>query len=298
MAINYASKFTNQVEERFNLSSLSGGAVNNDFDFVGVNAITTYSLPTVDMNDYNMSGLSRYGNPTELQDTTHTYIMGRDRSFTFTIDRRNYSDTMMIKEAGKALARQIDEVVTPEVDMYRFQKIASRAGLKQESMPPIDRTNAYEAFLDAQAILTENKVPKAGMFAYITPTVYKSIKLDDSFIKKGDMSQKIAINGVVGEIDGIPITVVPASYLPAGIEFMITNKIANPAPLKLSEYKIHDNPPGINGWLVEGRLYYDCFTHENKKLMTYVYSTATVTVDSSDVTLPSGNTTQGKKLTP
>jgi hypothetical protein len=42
----------------------------------------------------------------------------------------------------------------------------------------------------------------------------------------------------------------------------------------LSEYKIHDNPPGINGWLVEGRVYYDAFVLENKKSAIYVFKTA------------------------
>ena len=50
--------------------------------------------------------------------------------------------------------------------------------------------------------------------------------------------------------------------------------MATTSPVKLSEYKIHDNPPGINGWLVEGRVYYDAFVLENKKSAIYVFKTA------------------------
>lgn len=46
------------------------------------------------------------------------------------------------------------------------------------------------------------------------------------------------------------------------------------APIKLADYKIHDNPPGINGWLVEGRVIYDAFVLNNKKGAIYVHKTS------------------------
>ena len=62
--------------------------------------------------------------------------------------------------------------------------------------------------------------------------------------------------------------------MPAKTAFIITNPIACCAPVKLADYKIHDNPPGINGWLVEGRVRYDAFVLENKKGAIYVHKTA------------------------
>ena len=55
---------------------------------------------------------------------------------------------------------------------------------------------------------------------------------------------------------------------------MLVNKEAVTAPVKLTEYKINDNPPGINGWLVEGRVYYDAFVLNNKNTGIYVHSAA------------------------
>ena len=55
--------------------------------------------------------------------------------------------------------------------------------------------------------------------------------------------------------------------------FIIVHKSAVTAPVKLSEYKIHDNPPGINGWLIEGRVYYDAFVLNSKKNAVYVHKT-------------------------
>lgn len=114
MAINLASQYSKKVDERFKLKSLTNVAVNKDYDWVGVNSINVYSIPTVAMNDYTASGTGRYGTPAELQNTIQTMTVTKDRSFTFTIDRKNYQDTQMVMEAGKALARQIDEVIVPK----------------------------------------------------------------------------------------------------------------------------------------------------------------------------------------
>lgn len=269
MAINYASKYAAQIDERFSKEAMSAGAVNQDYDFVGVKTVNVYSVPTAAMHDYTRSGSNRYGTPEELENSVQELTMSQDRSFTFTIDRGNYSDTQMSNAAGMALQRQIREVVVPEIDKYRFAKICANAGTTATGA--ITKTNAYDVFLDGTTALVDNSVPTAGAVAYVSSAFYKLIKLDPAFIKQGDLAQNIAIKGQVGEIDGIPLVVLPKSYLPAGVEFFVTNKIATTAPVKLSEYKIHDNPPGINGWLVEGRLYHDAFVIDNKKKAIYVH---------------------------
>ena len=75
-------------------------------------------------------------------------------------------------------------------------------------------------------------------------------------------------------VDGVPVIVVPTAYLPENTAFVLTNPIACCSPIKLADYKIHDNPPGINGWLVEGRLYYDAFVLNNKKGAIYTHKIA------------------------
>jgi N4-gp56 family major capsid protein len=273
MAMNYASKYESKVQERFKLGSQTGMAVNQEYDFVGVNAINVYTIPTTSMNDYSMTGSSRYGSPAELGNTVQTMTLAKDRSFTFTIDRRNYTDTMMTMEAGKALRRQLDEVVIPEVDVYRISKIVAGAGTSA-TPAPIDKTNAYTAFLDGVTTLLENKVPMAGTFAYISTNFYKMIRQDETFIKASDMAQDMLVRGSVGMIEGIQLIHVPTTYLPANVEFVLTNRMATLAAEKISDYRIHENPPGINGWLVEGRIYYDAFVLDTKKKAIYVHKNA------------------------
>lgn len=271
MAINYAQKYSAQVDERFKLAAVTTGAVNDSYDFSGVNTVNVYSTPTAGMNDYKMTGKDRYGTPAELEDSVQTMTLTQDRSFTFTIDRRNYEDTMMTKEAGKCLARQIDEVIVPEIDIYRLAKIAAGAG--NTATAAISAANAYEAFLDGINALTDAKAPMGGRIAYISPLFYKAIRLDDSFIKASDLAQEMLIKGQVGAIENVPLISVPSSYLPENCAFLITNAIATCSPIKLADYKVHDNPPGINGWLVEGRVYYDAFVLDNKAGAIYAHMT-------------------------
>lgn len=274
MAINLAEKYSPQVDERFKLGSLTEGLINRNYEFVGVSTVKVYSIPTVAMNDYARTGTDRYGTPTELQDTVQEMTLSKDRSFTFTVDKGNDSEQLGVKNAGKALRRQIDEVVIPEKDTYRIG-VLSAAAIANDSYASTEITtsNAYAAFLAGQEKLDDAKVPTAGRVSAVTPSFYNKIKQDDSFTKACDLAYKNLINGQVGEIDGVKIVKMPASYFPAGTEFIICHPSACTSPDKLTEYKTHDNPPGINGMLVEGRVIYDAFVLESKKDAIYTHIT-------------------------
>lgn len=273
MAINYAAKYSPNVDERFKLASITEAAINREYDFDGVNTINVYSIPTSALNDYTINGVSRYGTPEELGNAKQTMVLSQDKSFTFTIDRRSFDDTMMTQESGKALSRQVNEVIVPTVDAYRLSKIVDGAGVNATPVA-ITKTNAYSSFLGGVTSLLDNKVPLLGSIAYISSNFYTQIRLDTSFIKSGDIAQNMLIKGQVGAVEGVALIYAPTVYLPANVEFVITNPIATVAAEKITDYRIHDNPPGINGWLVEGRIYYDAFVLDSKKNAIYVHKKA------------------------
>lgn len=266
MAINYAEKYSPQVDERFKLGSLTTALVNHAYDWLGVATVKVYSVPTAEMNDYTLTGSNRYGTPAELNNEVQEMTLVKDRSFTFTIDKKSEDDTMGVMAAGAALARQIDEVIIPEIDTYRISKLVAGAPTANVIKDvAVTKANAYEKFLAVQEILDNKKVPTGGRICMCTPGYYNMLKLDEAFTKKGDMATKIAINGLVGEVDGVYIIKAPKSYFPENVNFLITNPIVMPAPIKLTEYKIHDDAPGISGHLVEGRIRYDAFVLDQKK---------------------------------
>lgn len=265
MAVNYALKYSQIVDERFNIGPITSGLTNNEYEWVGVETVKIFSVPTAAMNNYSLTGSNRYGSPAELENAVQEMKVEQDRSFTFTIDRKSQDDTMFTMEAGRALARQINEVILPELDTYRIAALV--AGCKAahvHNSADVSASNAYSLFLACQEDLDNAKVPQGGRFALVSPAFLNYIKLSDNFVKESDMSQRLAITGIVGEIDGVYIIKAPSSYFPANIHCIVTNRMVMPSPIKLQDYKIHENPPGINGWLVEGRVRYDAFILDEK----------------------------------
>ena len=55
---------------------------------------------------------------------------------------------------------------------------------------------------------------------------------------------------------------------------MLCHPCATVAPLKLQDYRIHADPPGISGSLVEGRVVYDAFVLQNKAKAIYYQAIA------------------------
>jgi hypothetical protein len=113
-------------------------------------------------------------------------------------------------------------------------------------------------------VLGNHDVPDKGRVCFCSYRFANLIKQDPAFMKGAETSQDMILRGVMGEVDGCRIVKVPSGRLPAGAAFLITHPMAAIGPKQLEEYKIHDNPPGISGWLVEGRFIYDCFVLEEK----------------------------------
>lgn len=268
--INLATKYAKQVDERFYRESQAAAVLNNEYDFTGVDTVKVYSIPVVPMVDYTRSGSSRYGTPNDLTRNVQTLKLTKDRSFTFIIDKGDKIQSMMVSDAGKALARQLREVVVPEYDTYVFKTLAAAAtSWGQFDTTQATASNAYSLFLKGQEALGNANVPDEGRIALCSYSFANLLKQDPAFMRYGDTSQKMLIKGAMGEVDGVTIVKVPASRLPVGAAFILTHPIAATGPKQLEDYRIHDDPPGISGWLVEGRIIYDCFVLNEKAHAVY-----------------------------
>ncbi|MEG1870344.1 MAG: N4-gp56 family major capsid protein, partial [Oscillospiraceae bacterium] len=166
------------------------------------------------------------------------------------------------------------DVIVPTVDKYRLAKLVANApNVKEETLTA---ETAYAAFLEGSMILFDAHIPPEGRVAFVSPAYYKAIKMDKNFAQAGDKAYDVAVNGVVGMVDKTSIICVPTDYLPTGVNFIITHPTAMTSPIKISDYKRHENPQGINGWLVEGRIYYDAFVLNKKKSAIYVSKKAAI----------------------
>ena len=262
---NLATRYAKSVDERFHRDSQAMLALNNDYKFTGAQTVAVYSLPVVAMNDYSRAGTERYGKANDLGTSVQNLTVTRDRSFTFIIDKGDKIQSEMVSDAGAALSRQLREVCIPEFDTYVFKTLAAAATERGAyASETATKENAYELFLNAMEHLGNRNVPDKGRVCFCSYRFANLLKQDSAFMKYGDKSQEMLEQGVIGEVDGCKIVKVPASRLPAGAAFLITHAVAATAPKQISDYKVHDNPPGISGWLVEGRMLYDCFVLKEK----------------------------------
>lgn len=271
MAVNLAEKYSKTVDERFKLKSLTELAVSKEgdgWDWDGVNSIKVYGVTTYALGNYDkVASANRYGLPAEADNTVSTYALARDRAFTKIIDRRNKDASQGVMEAGKWLARQQDEQVTPEIDIYRLSAWATAAptanNIVEAAGVKTTKDTAYQNFLTLQERISDKLVPLAGRIAFMTNQYYTFLKLS-GFVLASEKSQEARGTGNLGEVDGVQIQVVPASYMPTGTDLIITHPVATASPMILEDYTTHDNPPGINGNLIEGRIVYDAFVLANK----------------------------------
>lgn len=272
MAINLVTKFLPYVDEMFSTESKKSLLTNQDFSWTGAHTVKVYKISTVAMSDYDRAGTgenaSRYGALGTLNATTEEFTLTKDRSFTFAIDKLDNDETAQQLAGASALARQQREVIIPEVDKYVYNVMCTGAGTKP-SATALTSDNIYDEILKGSNTLDNAEVPETSRVLVVTPDIYKLMKQSPDITLNTDIGQDMRLKGVIANLDGLTVVKVPAARLPENFGFMIAHPVATVAPTKLEDYKIHQDPPGISGDLVEGRICYDAFVLDNKKLAIY-----------------------------
>lgn len=285
MAIELATKFLPYVDEMFTTESKKSLLTNQDFDWTGAHSVKVYKISTSTMNDYDRDGSgvgvtdgeagsviwSRYGAVAGLSATTEEFTLSKDRSFTFAIDKLDTDETEQQLQAASALARQTREVVIPEVDTYVYNVMCTKAGTKPTAAA-LTADGIYDEILKANQTLDDAQVPETGRIIVVTPSTYVLMKQSADIVMDTDIGNDMRLKGVIGMLDGCSVIKVPASRLPAKFGFMVAHPCATVAPTKLEDYKIHQDPPGISGALVEGRICYDAFVLDNKTKAIYYHA--------------------------
>lgn len=280
MARELVTKYLPYVDELFTQESKKSILTNNDFSFDGAKSVKLYKISTSEMNDYGRNGAangnwSRYGAVKDLDATTETASLTQDRSFTFVVDALDQNQTGDTLTGASALARQLREVVVPEVDTYVYGKMCTGAGHKPTAVA-LTKDNIYDEIIKASAALDDALVPETGRTLTVTPAVYLLMKKSKDIVLETETGADMRIKGVIGNLDGAMVIKIAASRLPKNFGFMLSHKSACCAPTQLEDYNTHVNPPGINGTLVEGRIVYDAYVFENKNKGIY-YHTVPVT---------------------
>lgn len=291
--INLATQYGGKIAERFSHESYVKPYTKVKMEFTGVRTVRIYQINTVPENDYRRSGMSRFGDPEEVKDTILEYTMTRDKSFTGTVDKGNGLDQTIKGKAAAFLKAQQREVCVPNADKYAFQRMVRLGHVGAAAAEPIKST-IISMLLDGAEYLDEHQVPEKGRVVYVSAKMYRRIAESDEFLKLRDLGTPAIGKGHVGEIYGMSVVKVPTSYLPAHCYFIIQHDRAVAMPYKIAEARVHKDPPGISGSLVEARSYYDCFVLGEKADAVYACVLAAdkqanpvVTVDGGQATIVS-----------
>lgn len=271
-----ATVFKPYTDELFKAESKSALCTNTDFDFSGAHTVKVFKISTAALSNYarNVASnaesfpVSRYGNLADLTATAEEMVMSKDRSFIFNIDKADTDETAQQLEAASALAREIREVVIPEVDAYVFGKMATGAGTTVSAV--LSKSNVYEKILDGSAVLDAHEIPDTERVILVTPTVYGLLK-QSAQLDNCDIGAEMRASGVIGLLDGMKVIKVPASRLPSDTGFIICHPAATVRPVKLEDFNIHVDTPLSSGSIVTGRVMYDAFVLDNKTYGIYVH---------------------------
>lgn len=272
MAINLVTKFTDHVDELFTAESKKSLLTNNDYDWTGAHTIKVHKVNTVSMNDYDRAGTgkntSRFGVLGKVENELEEFTLRKDRSFTFVIDKMDKDETGGVLSGASALARQQREIIIPEVDTYTYGVMAANAGTKVVDVT-LTESNIYDEIIKGTELLDDEDVPDTGRVLTVVPEVYRMMKKCPDLSLDCDVTEKQRLSGVIAMVDGMDVVKISKKRMPANAGFMICHPVATVAPTKLEDYRVHQDPPGISGELVEGRIVYDAFVLDNKKKAIY-----------------------------
>lgn len=264
-SINLASKYSSKLDQLFAKGSYTDQAVNQKYDFDGVRTINVYTVTTTDLVDYDRTSTGdRFGGNNEVQDTVATYTLENDKAFKLVIDRGNYEQQALAKKAGEVLRAQMDERVIPAIDADRIAAGAAAAVATSQAVAA--GSDVYADFMKANAFLDEAKAPTANRFAFVTPQMYVAIKSKIvSTVNANAYNDKLLPRGFVGELDGVNIVVVPASYFPANTKCVMWHKDALLGAKQIIKTRIITDSELVDGTVLTGRFIFDSFALAAKK---------------------------------
>lgn len=167
------------------------------------------------------------------------------------------------------------------MDSYTYGVMCSGARHKLDAVV-LDATNIFDEILKANNALDNAEVPETGCILVVTPDVYTTMKRSKDIIMETDIAEDMRLRGVIAMMDGTTVIKVPAVRLKENFGFMLAHPCACVAPTKLEDYKVHEDPPGISGSLVEGRICYDAFVLDNKVKAIYYQEQTAKTVSKSN----------------
>ena len=219
-----------------------------------------------------------------------TYEFTNDRGTRFSVDRMDNEESFGLV-ASRLNGDFTRDYLVPEVDAYRFAKIANKAGKTETG--ELTKDNAIDAIDEAMVTLTDNKVPLSRAILFVTPRVGLAI---NKGIVRTTVNGDGNINTTVNTYNNVPVIIVPQDRFYTGIDqfagtgedqfgyakssdakdinFILMDKTAsvNIGKLNMLKYFSPDVNQKKDAHQWDYRLYHESFVFDNKKAGIYVHT--------------------------
>lgn len=232
-----------------------------DMEFSGVKTVHVKSLKTEPLQNYNRTTDpntgSRYGATKEVGNEEQTFTMTQDRSLSLSVDKGNNKEVMDKHKVGAIMAAERDEHIIPEVDTYRLQAWANKAGIVKALSAALSKSNVLENVIGAWYEMRNKGVNEGTLLIPFQYMPY--LILAPEWVGLDSLGGKSLPSGVVGQLSGMNVKPISNDRMPTDVDFMIVHKKSVISPMKIKDFKGHVDPPGLSGDLIEFRMIYDAF---------------------------------------
>jgi len=263
---------------------------------VDANVVKIAKLALIGLGNYSKSNGYPAG---DVSLTWESHTFSNDRGRRFSVDRMDDMESFGLVSA-RMVGEFLRQYVIPEVDAYRFAKIAQGYASGQTASATLNGSTAKAALDTAIVTLQENEVDDGRLVIFATPTVAQL--LSDN-ITRTTINGENNINNVIESYNGIQIVRVPQTRFyskidlnagasgsaggyakhsstgtsdPAGkdINFIVMDRASSVNITKLNVGKLFtpDENQNKDAYQFDFRLYHDSFVFDNKKKGIYVHT--------------------------
>ncbi|QHM53330.1 hypothetical protein [Pediococcus acidilactici] len=254
-----------------------------------VNGGRSFTLTTITTTGLKDHSRDKGFNTGSVQNEKKVYTMGQDRDVEFFIDRQDVDETNQDLAVANISKTLIEEHVQPELDAYRFSKIASEAttaGNSAEETLTVD--NVYSRM--KASILPLRKYGPQNIVGFVSSEAMDLLERSNEFTRS-ITNQNVGLTALesrVTSIDGVQLVEVwDDSRFYDKYDFTEGYKVtddaksinfefvAKPAVIPIvKENAIYMFAPGQHtegdGYLYQNRLYHDLFVKSQKQDGIYV----------------------------
>lgn len=279
MAINYITKDEGIFDQKINQGLLTAA--------LGVPNVTllnggkSFTLTTITTSGLQPHTRNKGFNSGTAENEKKVYTMGQDRDVEFYIDKQDVDETNQDLAVGNISKTFINDHVQPEIDAYRFAKMATDSVHKTTETLTVD--NTYTQLKDA--LLPIRKFGAQNIIGYVSSEVMDFLERSKEFTRS-ITNQNVgmtALESRITSLDGVTLIEVwddsrfktaydfSNGYVPTAsatdINFVL---VAKPAVIPVvKENAIYLFAPGEvgqgDGYLYQNRLYHDLFIKEQQK---------------------------------